>query len=50
MLSWEFMPLGMKPTYSVPAGLWGVEELLLSMRDRDYYKSLSVPGAPTAQQ
>ena len=50
MLSRKFMPPGMKSTYVVPACLWGVEELLLPMRDKAYYKSLFVPGAPTAKQ
>ena len=49
MLSRKFMPPGMQP-YVVPACLWGVEELLLPMRDKTYYRSLSVPGAPTAKQ
>ena len=50
MLSRKSMPLGMKPAYVVPACLWGVEEMLLPMRDKAYYRSLFVPGAPTAQQ
>ena len=44
------MPKGMKAPYVVPACLRYVEELLLPMRDRAYFKSLSVPSAPTARQ
>jgi hypothetical protein len=50
MLSRKFMPKGMKAPYVVPACLQYVEELLLPMRSAAYFKSLSVPRAPTAQQ
>ena len=50
MLSRKFMPPGMKAPYVVPACLWYVEELLLPMRDKAYFRSLSIPVAPTARQ